>query len=79
MRPVYNFNLKGYDEFNYFTIPHFRLAYAAIKYFRKFLFVIFVALVSTPVTSLSLLVGLSVFYITYLIVLKPKQKLYLIL
>lgn len=79
VRPVYNEDVPEYAEFKWFTIPHWRLAYASLKYFRKFLFVLFIALSPSPVISLSLVVGLSVFYLSYLLILKPKEKLYLIL
>ena len=78
-RPVYNINLKGYDEFSYCTIPNLRLAYAAIKYLRKFIFVLFIALIPNPAATLGSLVGLSVVYMLYLFILRPKKKLYLIL
>ena len=79
VRPVYNENIPEFAEFKYFTIPHWRLAYAAIKYFRKFLFVVFVVACPDPAATLGLLVGLSIVYMLYLIILKPKEKLYLIL
>jgi hypothetical protein len=43
------------------------------------LFVAFVAFMPTAVYSLSALVGLSVVYIAYLLILRPKEKLYLVL
>ena len=79
VRPVYNVDVPEYAEFKYFTIPHWRLAYAAIKYFRKLLFVIFVATLPSPAVTLGSLVGLSVVYLLYLFILRPKEKLYLIL
>ena len=79
VRPVYNESMPEYAEFKYFSVPHWRLAYAAIKYFRKFLFVLFVAAITKPAASLGLLVGLSVFYLVYLFVFRPKEKLYLVL
>lgn len=79
VRPVYNEDSEEYSEFRYFKLEHWRLAYAAIKYFRKFLFVLIIALCPNPVATLSILVILSAIYITYLAVLKPKEKLYLVL
>lgn len=79
VRPIYNEHDPDYNEFRYFTIPHFRLAYAAIKYVRKFIYVMIVALCPNPVTTLSLLVVVTLLYIVYLIALKPKEKLYLVL
>ena len=79
VRPVYNEDVPEYAEFKWFTIPHWRLAYAAIKYVRKFLFVLFIALSPSPTVSLSLVIALSVFYLSYLLILKPKEKLYLVL
>jgi len=55
------------------------LAYAAIKYIRKFIFVLIAALCPNPITTLALLVGVSILFIGYLVILKPKEKLYLIL
>ena len=40
---------------------------------------LFVALISSPVTTLACLVGLSVAYLLYLFILRPKKKLFLIL
>lgn len=79
VRPVYNVNIPEYSEFKYFKLEHWRLAYAAIKYTRKFLFVLIVALCNDPIASLSLLIVFTIAYMLYLIVLKPKEKLYLIL
>ena len=79
VRPIYNEHDPDYNEFRYFTIPHFRLAYAAIKYFRKFIYAMIVALCPNPVTTLALLVVVTALYIVYLIALKPKEKLYLVL
>lgn len=79
VRPVYNEDVLEYREFKYFSIPHFRLAYAAIKYIRKFIFVLVAAVCPNPVTTIAILIILSIVYMVYLIVLKPKNKLYLIL
>jgi hypothetical protein len=79
IRPVYNEDVPEYREFKYFSIPHFRLAYAAIKYIRKFIFVLVAALCPDPVTTVGILIILSIDYMLYLIILKPKKKLYLIL
>ena len=79
VRPVYNEDVPEYAEFKRCSIPHWRLAYAAIKYFRKFLFVAFIAFIPTPIITLGMLVGLSVVYLLYLFILRPKEKLYLIL
>jgi hypothetical protein len=72
VRPVYNEDVPEYAEFKYFSLQHWRLAYAALKYFRKFLFVLIVAVCPAPATTLGLLVGLSVIYMLYLLILKPK-------
>jgi hypothetical protein len=55
------------------------LAYAAIKYIRKFIFILIAAVCPDPVITIASLIVLSIVYLVYLIVLKPKQKLYLIL
>jgi hypothetical protein len=41
--------------------------------------VLFVAVIANPAISMGLLVGLSVAYLLYLVILRPKEKLYLIL
>jgi hypothetical protein len=79
VRPVYNEDVVEYSQFKYFKLEHWRLGYAAIKYVRKFIFVLIAALCPDPVTTLALLVTISLIYIGYLIILKPKEKLYLIL
>ena len=79
VRPVYNEDVPEYREFKYFSVAHFRLAYAAIKYIRKFIFVLVAAVCPDPVATIATLIILSVIYMLYLIILKPKQKLYLIL
>ena len=79
VRPVYNVDVPEYAEFKYFSVPHLRLGCAAIKYFRKFLFVVIVSAMPTPATTLGTLIALSVVYLIYLFVLKPKEKLYLVL
>jgi hypothetical protein len=79
VRPIYNEFDPDYSEFRYFKIEHWRLAYAPIKYVRKFIFVLIVALCPDPITTLSLLVVITSAYMTYLIVLRPKEKLYLVL
>lgn len=79
VRPIYNEFDPEYSEFRYFKLEHWRLAYAAIKYIRKIIYVFIVALCPDPITTLSLLVVVTVIYILYLIILQPKQKLYLIL
>lgn len=55
------------------------MAYAAIKYIRKFIFILIAAVCPDPVITIASLIVLSIVYLVYLIVLKPKQKLYLIL
>lgn len=79
VRPVYNLDIPEYNQFKYFTIPHFRLAYGAIKYIRKLIFVIVAAVCPDPVNTIAILVTLNVVYMLYLIILRPKQKIYLIL
>ena len=44
----------------------------------KFVFILIVALTDSPVTTLGMLCGLSVLFIVYLFVFRPKQKLYLV-
>lgn len=72
VRPIYNEFDPEYSEFRYFKLEHWKLAYAAIKYFRKLIFVFIVALCPNPVTTLSLLVVVTTIYILYLIILRPK-------
>ncbi len=71
-RPVYNENMDGYNEFKYFKKQHWILAYAAVKYFRKFLIALVVAICSDPSLTLGIVAILIVGYMAYLIALKPK-------
>lgn len=64
--------MEGYNEFKYFKKEHWVLAYAAIKYFRKFLIALVVAVCSSPSLTLGLVAALIVCYMVYLIALKPK-------
>jgi hypothetical protein len=43
------------------------------------MYVLIVALCTSPVATLTLLVVITCAYMVYLIVLKPKEKLYLVL
>ncbi len=71
--------MEGYNEFKYFKKEHWILAYAAVKYVRKFLIALVVAVCSNPSLTLGLVAILIVGYMVYLIALKPKEKLYLVL
>jgi hypothetical protein len=79
VRPIYNESDPDFSEFRYFKMAHWRLAYSAIKYFRKFLYVLIVALCPNAIATLTVLICLTALYMAYLIVLKPKEKLYLVL
>lgn len=52
--------------------------YDPIKYFRKFIFVLVVAICTVPITTLSILIGLNVLFIVYLAVFRPRVMPYLV-
>ena len=53
--------------------------YYPLKYFRKFLFVLIVAVCPNPVVSLGILIGLNVIFIVYMAALRPRLMPYMIL
>jgi len=52
--------------------------YYPLKYFRKFLFVLIIAVVSVPTITLSVLIGLNVIFIIYMAVLLPRTMPYMV-
>ena len=60
------------DEFSYCTKENWRLVYYALKYFRKFIFVLIIAVVQVPTISLSVLIGLNIVFIGYMAALRPR-------
>ena len=77
-RPVYNEDVPDYAEFRYCSVDHWRLIVIPITYLRKFAFCLIVAVTESPITTLSLVIGITLAFIIYLIVLKPKKTLWLI-
>ena len=66
------------EDFKYFTYENFRLIVDPIKYFRKFIFVLVIALCPVPITTISILIVLNVIFIVYLSVFRPRQMPYLV-
>lgn len=70
--------MPGQPIRDYFTAENFRLIYDPLKYFRKFLFVLIVAVCHEPVTSLVTLIILNVLFVVYMAVFRPRVMPYLI-
>ena len=66
------------DQFKYFTFENMRLIINPLKYFRKFVFVLVIAICPFPVTTISILIGLNVVFIVYLSVFRPRLMPYLV-
>ena len=79
VRPVYNKDIPEYSHFTYLSKPNIRLAYASIKYFRKLLFAIVAASFDKPSAILTSMVIITGLYMIYLVALRPKTRVYLIL
>lgn len=66
------------DDFSYCTKENWRLFYYALKYFRKFIFVLIIAVVQVPTISLSVLIGLNIVFIGYMAALRPREMPYMV-
>ena len=62
----------------FISFENFRLIVDAIKYFRKFLFVLVIAVSTNPITTISVLIALNVLFIVYLAVFRPRLMPYLV-
>ena len=60
------------DRFIYCSKDNWRLMYYPLKYFRKFLYVLVLAVCPQPITTLAILIGLNVLFIVYMAVLRPR-------
>lgn len=63
---------------NYLTAANFRLIYDPLKYIRKFIFVLVVALCSTPTTSIIILIILNLVFIGYMAGFRPRVMPYMV-
>lgn len=77
-RPETEIPEEGQPILKYFTFENFRLIYVPLKYLRKFIFVLIVAICPVPETSLILLIVLNIIFIAYMAVFRPRVNPYLI-
>lgn len=66
------------EPFTYVSKDNFKLIYYPLKYFRKFIFVLVVALCPSPIVSLSVLLGLNIVFICYMVAMRPRLMPYII-
>jgi hypothetical protein len=78
-RPQTEIPPEGQPLKEYLTQENIRLIYEPLKYIRKFGFAMVVALCPEPVLCLSLLIGLNVLFIAYMVGFRPRFMPYLIL
>ena len=66
-------------NFAYCTKDNWILMYYPLKYVRKFVFVLVLAVFPSPITALSILIGLNIIFIVYMAVLRPRLFPYIII
>lgn len=66
------------EPFIYCTRDNWRLLFYPLKYLRKFIFVVVVAVCPLPVASLSILIAMNVMFIGYMSAFKPREMPYII-
>lgn len=62
----------------YCSKENWRLIYYPLKYFRKFLYVLVLAVCPFPVTTLAILIGINIVFIGYMAALRPRSMPYMI-
>jgi hypothetical protein len=63
---------------NYLTAENLRLIYDPLKYLRKFVFIMVIALCHVPTTSLITLIILNIVFIGYMAVFRPRVMPYIV-